>query len=80
MVKVFNGLFLLTGTFGISAATAAAIYSVLAKYGTQLTVGRLVALIGATGGTALAVAAIVGLGGVYLLSKLKAGKKSFTAW
>lgn len=80
MDKTFWGLGLLTGTFGISSATAVAIYTALARYGTEISAARLIALIGATGGVALAVAAVVGLGGVYLLHKMRAGQAAFTAW
>lgn len=62
MTKLFLGTFALTGTFGISAAAARAIYPVLTaafSSGTLL-VGRTVALIAATGAGALIAAAIIG--------------------
>ncbi|PDH89855.1 hypothetical protein [Oenococcus oeni] len=80
MKKINFCLFLLTGTFGISTGTAAAIYTALIRCGTNLSVGRLIALAGITGGTTLIVSAIVGLGGGYILQKLRAGKRACTAW
>ncbi len=75
-------LFLLTGTFGIGAGTAGAIYVALNKAFAEgaLSLGRMMVLAAGTGVGAVVMIAILGFGGVYIGKKLKAGKGATVAW
>ncbi|AVI93509.1 hypothetical protein ATX62_01025 [Oenococcus oeni] len=82
MYKFSIGIFALTGTFGISAHAAKAVYPIIyAAFGSgSLTIGRSVALIAATGAGALIAAAIIGAGGIFISRKLRAGRGATLAW
>ncbi|MBZ4226408.1 hypothetical protein LAE98_30970 [Bacillus wiedmannii] len=82
MKSTFWNLFLLTGTFGISAGAAGAIYIALNKAFAEgaLSLGRLMVLAAGTGVGAIILAGILGFGGVFIANKLKAGKGATVAW
>lgn len=82
MEKLSGILFLLTGTFGLSAGAAGAIYVALNKAFAEgaITLGRLILFAAGTGVGALVLAAIVGFGGAFIAKKLKAGKGATVAW
>ncbi|MDI6648498.1 hypothetical protein QL818_15650 [Bacillus altitudinis] len=75
-------LIMLTGTFGISSATAGAIFVALntAFNSGSLTIGRVALLAAGTGVGALLIASIFAVGGTFIMKKLKAGKAATVAW
>ncbi|MDH6595941.1 hypothetical protein ACQCU3_14010 [Bacillus altitudinis] len=75
-------LIMLTGTFGISSATAGAIFVALntAHKSGALTVGRVALLAAGTGVGALLIVSIFAVGGTFIMKKLKAGKAATVAW
>ncbi|KLV22157.1 hypothetical protein HF326_15380 [Bacillus altitudinis MN12] len=75
-------LIMLTGTFGISSATAGAIYVALntALKSGALSVGRVVLLMAGTGVGALLIISIFAVGGTFIMKKLKAGRAATVAW
>ncbi|MFT8323884.1 hypothetical protein [Oenococcus sicerae] len=82
MNKLLSMIFALTGTFGISAGAAKAVYPILVAAFSRgsITLGRAIALTAATGVGALIAAAVIGFGGMYISKKLKAGKGATIAW
>ncbi|MGD6976362.1 hypothetical protein [Bacillus altitudinis] len=75
-------LIMLTGTFGISSATAGAIFVALntAYKSGALTIGRVALLAAGTGVGALLIVSIFAVGGTFIMKKLKAGKAATVAW